>query len=199
MLLFGAPSLRRADADFHPATVMNYILGGGGFASRLVQELRESKGYTYGVRSRFDGGCAIGTFEVSSAARANVTREAAALIKDIVSNYGVTFTACDLEVTKSFLTRSRARAFETSAGKLGMLANIGDYGLPVDYVAREERTMDETTVERVRWLTEKYLQPGHMTYVVVGDRASQAKRLETLGPWPAIPANSVVGVAKAPE
>ena len=57
----------------------------------------------------------------------------------------MTFTPADLEVTKSFLTRSRVRAFETSAGKLGMLANIGDYGLPVDYVAREGRTIDGMT------------------------------------------------------
>jgi len=195
MLLFGTPSLRRADADHYPATVMNYILGGGGFASRLMQQLREGKGYTYGIRSRFDGGHTIGSFEISTAVRSNVTLEAAALIHEIVSSYGATFTAADLDVTKSFLTRSRARAFETSAGKLSMLANIGDYGLPADYVAREARVIDEMSIERVRALAAQFLQPQRMTYVIVGDRASQAGRLETLGLGPVIPADLLLGAA----
>jgi zinc protease len=192
MLAFGTPSLRRADADFHPATVMNYILGGGGFASRLTQELRESKGYTYGVRSQFLGGRRIGQFVVTSAVRSNVTLEAARLINDIVANYGATFTDADLAVTKSFLTRSRARAFETPAAKLRMLANIGDFGLPADYVATEGRVIEAMTVERIRELAAKYLRPAHMTYVVVGDRATQAARLEALGLGPVIPANALL-------
>ena len=193
MLLFGAPSLQRADADFHAATVMNYLLGGGGFASRLTQQLREGKGYTYGIRSRFDGGRAIGSFEISSSVRSNVTLESAKLIKEIVSNYGATFTAADLEITKSFLTRSRARAFETSDGKLQMLSNIGDYGLPADYVAREGRTIERMSVARIRAIAKKYLQPDKMIYVVVGDRSTQAKRLESMELGPVISANSRLG------
>ena len=55
MLRVGYPALAQTDKDFYPATVMNYILGGGGFASRLTQELRETKGYTYGINSGFSG------------------------------------------------------------------------------------------------------------------------------------------------
>ena len=55
VIRIGYPALAQIDKDFYPATVMNYILGGGGFASRLTQELRESKGYTYGINSGFAG------------------------------------------------------------------------------------------------------------------------------------------------
>jgi zinc protease len=192
MLLFGGPALRRADPDYHPATVLNYILGGGGFASRLTQELREGKGYTYGIRSRFTGGRDLGTFAIQSPVRSNVTLEAAQLVKQIVTDFGRTFTDADLEVTKSFLTRSRARAFETNDSKLQVLANIGDYGLPVDYVEREGRTIEAMTVARIRELAAKYLQPDRMTYVVVGDRATQAARLEALGVGEPIPANALL-------
>ena len=58
-----------------PRCVANYILGGGGFASRLTQELREGKGYTYGIRSRIEGGGTDGRFVIESPVRANVTLE----------------------------------------------------------------------------------------------------------------------------
>ena len=57
---------------------MNYILGGGGFASRLTQELRETKGYTYGINSNFSGTITPGAFTIQSGIRSNVTLEAAA-------------------------------------------------------------------------------------------------------------------------
>ncbi len=53
VIRFGYPALAQTDKDFYPATMMNYILGGGGFASQLTQQLREGKGYTYGIRLRF--------------------------------------------------------------------------------------------------------------------------------------------------
>jgi zinc protease len=178
---FGYPGPARAEADFYPATAMNYILGGGGFASRLTQQLREGKGYTYGIRSAYSGGMRHGTFEVSSGVRSNVTLEAAELVKSILSDFGTTFTPADLEVTKSALTKGRARAFETSGAKLNYLAAIADYGLPVDYPRRDQAVIDALTVDQIRNLASRYVRPAAMTYVVVGDAATQAKRLEALG------------------
>ena len=66
---------------------MNYILGGGSFASRLTQELREGKGYTYGINSGFSGTQSPGPFTISSGVRANVTLESAQLIKSILQEY----------------------------------------------------------------------------------------------------------------
>lgn len=178
---FGYPALRRADENYYPASVMNYILGGGGFASRLTQELREGKGYTYGIRSAFVGGERSGTFQIGSGVRANVTLEAADLTRKIVGDLATTYTPADLEVTKSFLTKSRARAFETSGAKLAYLGSIADYGLPLDYPRQEQAIIDAMTVEQVKALAGRYLRPTAMTYVIVGDAATQAKRLEALG------------------
>ncbi|KAK0339406.1 hypothetical protein LTR94_034646, partial [Friedmanniomyces endolithicus] len=111
--------MRRADPDYYPAVAMNYRLGGGGFASRLTQELREGKGYTYGVRSGFSAERQTGEFMLSSPVRSNVTLEAATLARDLMHDYGATFTNEDLDVTRSALGKSRARAFETAGAKLG--------------------------------------------------------------------------------
>ncbi len=178
---FGYPALRRSDENYYPATVMNYILGGGGFASRLTQELREGKGYTYGIGSGFGGGESYGTFQIGSGVRANVTLEAAELTRKIVSDLATTYTPADLDVTKSFLTKSRARSFETTDAKLRYLGNIADYGLPLDYPKQEQAIVDAMTVDQVKTLAGRYLRPTAMTYVIVGDAATQAKRLEALG------------------
>lgn len=66
VIRFGYPALAQTDKDFYPATVMNYILGGGGFASQLTQELRETKGYTYGIGSGFSGTKSPGAFSIAS-------------------------------------------------------------------------------------------------------------------------------------
>jgi zinc protease len=181
LFAFGYPGPKRADHDFYSATVMNYILGGGGFASRLTQQLREGKGYTYGIRSGFDGGVRHGTFQISSGVRSNATLEAAELTRSILSDYGTTFSEADLGVTKSALTKSRLRAFETLGAKLSYLGAIADYGLPIDFPRREQAIVDGLTQERVRELAGRFVRPGEMTYVIVGDAETQAKRLEALG------------------
>ena len=119
---FGAPALAATDKDFYPATVMNYILGGGGFASQLTQELREGKGYTYGIYSGFSGTKAVGPFTISSRVRTNVTLESAQLVKKIITDYPKNYSEKDLATTKGFLIKSNARRFETMGAKLNMLA-----------------------------------------------------------------------------
>jgi len=181
LLQFSAPAPRRADPDYYPLYVTNYILGGGGFASRLTQELREGKGYTYGVRSGVQGWWNGGRWTLTSPVRANVTLEAATLGRGIVGDYATTFTADDLALTKTFLTKSRAFQFEQLADKLNMLALIGDYGLAPDYPVREASVLNGMTVDRVRALSAQYLPVDRMTYVVVGDAATQMGRLDALG------------------
>jgi zinc protease len=181
VIIFANPGPARADADFYPATATNFILGGGGFASRLTQQLREGKGYTYGIRSGFQGGATNGEFRVSSPVRSNVTLEAVTLMRDIVRDYGATFTAEDLELTRASLAKSRARSFESLNAKLGMLANIGDLGLPADYVARENAVLDGLTLEQVQDVAKRLITPDTMHIVVVGDAATQAQRLTALG------------------
>ncbi|WP_339702644.1 pitrilysin family protein [Algoriphagus aquimarinus] len=181
MLQFGYPALASTDPDFYSAEVMNYILGGGGFASRLTQELREGKGYTYGIRSSFSGGKVAGPFSISSGVRSNVTYESAQLVKDILIDYASTYTAEDLKTTQSFMIKSNARAFETASAKLNMLENISEYGWDADYVKGREKTVNEMTVERIQELAGSYLDPNKMIWLVVGDAKTQLAGLEKLG------------------
>ena len=176
----GRLALARTDDEYHPATVMNYRLGGGGFASDLTQVLREGKGYTYGVGSRFQGGHYPGPFAVSTSVRSNVTLESLEIIRDMLARYGPTFDEDDLGATQGFLLRSNARAFETLGAKLGVVRAVSDYGFPPDYVLRQERTVRDMTVERVRELAARHLG-GDMIWLVVGDAATQLERLEALG------------------
>jgi len=177
----GYPALKRTDEDYDLAGVMNYRLGGGGFASRLTQELREGKGYTYGIRSSFSGTDQVGTFLIGSGVRSNVTLEAASLVRDIMSDYADTFTENDLEVTQSFFTKSQARRFESLGAKLNVLSDIADYDLPYDYVSQQVAAVKALTVGEVQELANAYVRPDAMNIVIVGDAETQASRLEALG------------------
>ena len=181
VLQFGAPALAATDKDFYAASVMNYILGGGGFASRLTQELREGKGYTYGIWSDFSGTKAKGAFTISSGVRSNVTLESAQAVKKILEEYPTTFSDKDLETTKSFLIKSNARAFETDRAKLNMLSNISDYGWKPDYVKDRENTVNNMTKEQITALANKYVNPTKMIWLVVGDAETQLARMKELG------------------
>ena len=180
VLRFGYPALPATSTDFYPATVANYILGGGGFASQLTQQLREGKGYTYGINSGFAGSRDSGTFSIQSGVRANVTLESAQLIKSILENYGKNYSDSDLETTKSFLIKSNARAFETAGTKLGMLENISKYGWKPDYIKGREQIVKDMTIARVRDLSAKYLDPNRMIWLIVGDAKTQLPRLKEL-------------------
>ncbi len=180
-LRFGAPALAYNDADYFPSIVMNYILGGGGFASQLTQELREGKGYTYGIGSFFSGTKAKGPFTISSGVRSNVTLEASQLVKQIIENYGKNYSEKDLATTKGFLIKSNARAFETIGAKLRMLQNISTYDLKNDYIRDREAVVNGMTIERIQELANKYIDPNKMIWLVVGDAKTQLKRMERLG------------------
>lgn len=181
VIRFGYPALAATDKDYYPATVMNYILGGGSFASQLTQQLREGKGYTYGINSGFSGSKAKGPFTIASSVRTNVTLESAQLIKDILENYAKNYSDKDLETTKSFLIKSNARAFETANAKLNMLDNISRYGWSADYVKHRETIVQNMTIENIRQLANQYLDINKMVWLVVGDAATQLPRMKELG------------------
>ncbi|MFN3790897.1 M16 family metallopeptidase [Massilia sp.] len=181
VLHIGYRALAATDPDYYPASVANYILGGGGFASRLTQELREGKGYTYGIRSSFAGSKSAGPFIIASGVRSNVTLESAQLVKQILQDYAPTYSAADLETTRNFLVKSNARAFETAAAKLDMLDNISKYGWRADYVKERERIVKSMTLPQVQSLAQKYLDPSKMVWLVVGDAKTQLPRMKELG------------------
>ncbi|WP_299437647.1 pitrilysin family protein [uncultured Aquimarina sp.] len=181
MLRFGYRAMAATDKDYYPARIMNYRLGGGGFASQLTQQLREGKGYTYGIGSGFSGGPTLGSFNISSGVRSNVTYESTSLVKEILENYGKNYNENDLEITKSSLIKSNARASETLGAKLNILFNISTLKYPKDYITKREDVVNNMTVEEIKKLASQYLDPNKMIYLVVGDAKTQMKKLEELG------------------
>ncbi len=181
VLRIGYPALAMTDKDYYPATVMNYILGGGGFASQLTQQLREGKGYTYGIGSGFSGTTVAGPFTIFSGVRTNITLEATQLVKEIVQNFGKNYSEEDLATTKSFMIKSNARAFETAEAKLNMLNNISKYKFKPTYVKDQEQVVKNMTVARIKELSNQYLDVNKMIWLVVGDAKTQKDRLKALG------------------
>ena len=181
VLRFGYLAMAETDEDFYPATVMNYKLGGGGFASRLTQSLREGKGYTYGIRSAFSGSDIPGPFIIGSGVRTNVTFESAALVKDILTLYPDTFSEEDLVNTKSFFLKSAARQFETANAKLSLLQKMSRYGWQADIVQTRQNIVQDITIEDIQQLATTYANPDKMIWLVVGDAKTQLPRLAELG------------------
>jgi zinc protease len=181
ILQIGYPALAATEKDYYPATVMNYILGGGGFASRLTQELREGKGYTYGINSGFSGSKNVGTFTIASGVRTNVTLESTQLIKQILQDYSTSFSANDLATTKSYLIKSNARAFETAGAKLGLLENISKYEWKPSYIKDREQIVHAMSLEQIKGMAKQYLDPNKMIWLIVGDAKTQLPRMKELG------------------
>jgi len=174
------PSLSATDPDFPLANAMNFLLGDI-YTSRLNTELRVNKGYTYGIRSGFSAEKDRGVFGVRTSVRSNVTLESMVLIRDILNAYGPGFTQADLDVLKGALLRGQALQTETLGAKLGMLGGISSYGYSDDYLAQNAARIEAMTLEDFKELAERYLRPDAMSWLVVGDAATQASRLEALG------------------
>ena len=167
--------------DYYAATVLNYRLGGGGFASQLTQELREGKGYTYGIGSRFAATARTGAFFVTSGVRSNVTFESTKLVKSILEGYGSNFNENDLAITKGYTLKSNARAFESLGAKMGILRNISNYGFSENYISQREAVVRDMTVDDMKSLADKYIKPNNMYYLIVGDAETQFEKLNELG------------------
>lgn len=181
ILTFGNATVTSDHEDFYKTQILNYRLGGGGFASQLTQELREGKGYTYGIRSAFNSSPKAGKFVINSGVRSNVTFESTALIKEILSNYSSSFTEDDMEVTKSYLIKSSARSFESQSAKLRMLTNIDENNLTVDYAIQRQEEVTSLNVNEMKRLINDYIKPDKMIYLIVGDKNTQFNKLEKLG------------------
>ena len=176
----GHTALAYGDPDYYKSVVMNHKLGGD-FSSILNMILRETKSFTYGARSSFDGSSSAGTFRVSVPVQANATYETAQIIRDEVAKYRQGITSEDLDQVKSVLLKSNSGRFETLMQLSRMLMPVVQYGLPFDYVSQREDIVRTMTVEQHRALAQKYLNPEKMIYVIVGDKSTQFDKLKELG------------------
>lgn len=179
-LYIGAPAIPRGNPDYYPAFVANYKLGGG-FNGYVNLVLREEKGYTYGARTSLNAQKNYGTFVASSAVRSSATLESAEIFRDLMKSYRTGVSQSDVDFTRDALLKGNALRFETQRALLGMLNTMSAYGLPDDYIAREEDYVRNLTVDDVNAMVQKYIDPMKMYYVVAGDAATQLKELKKLG------------------
>ncbi|MGA9363262.1 MAG: pitrilysin family protein [Bacteroidota bacterium] len=177
----GKLGLPRSTPDYFPVLVMNTVLGGG-FNSRVNWNLREQKGYTYGTGSQFQFRKDPGPFSTYGGFRTSVTDSSVIeTLKEIRRLRGENVSESDLNFAKDFLTRSVARSFETPGQIAAQLANLAIYGLPDDYFDRYIQNVERVTAQDVKRVAEKYIDPGTMLIVIVGDVATIRGGLEKLG------------------
>ena len=179
VIAIGTPSLPRSNPDFYAAYVANYKLGGS-FNGVFNLILREEKGFTYGARSSFSGAKEYGEFSASSKVRTNSTVESVTIFKTEMEKYRKVNTQEYVDFTKSSLLKGNALRFETLGGLLGMLNVMTDNNLPEDYIKKEEAYVKGLTVEKQLQITNKYIDPAKMYYVVVGDAKTQLEPLEAV-------------------
>jgi len=168
-VLLGQPGHRRDDPDFFPLLVGNYVLGGGGFVSRLTTEVREKRGLTYGVYSYYAPGMHAGAFTVGLQTRHDQADQALALARDVVAGFVTNGpTAAELKAAQDNLVNGFALRIDTNRKLLDNVANIAWYGLPADYLQTWTQRISAVTVADVRRAFQRVLQPGTMASVVVG-------------------------------
>jgi zinc protease len=180
VIFTGYLALSRSDPDYVKADFVNYRLGGA-FTSILNQILREEKGFTYGASSSFQEMKVKAPFVAASSVRSDATFESVKIIRDEMEKYRNGIDEKDLQFIKNCMILSNALRFETNGSLVGMLSTISKYGLPDDYIKKEETVINYMTIEEHKAITDKYIVPDKMYYVIVGDAATQLKPLEKIG------------------
>jgi zinc protease len=166
-LLLGMPGLRRVSDDFVTASVTFQVLGGG-MASRLFRNLREDKGYTYGVYARGDARKLAGVSFVVGSVKADVTGAALKeLLKEIARLRDEPISAEELSDAKDALVLSLPADFATAGSTAGRIAELAVHGLPDDYWNRYADRVRKVTTDDVRRFAASYLDPAKLTLVMV--------------------------------
>ncbi len=167
--------------DAIKVSVMNGILGGGVFSGRLMQNIREDKGWTYGIRSNITNDRIVGRFIASTEVRNSVTDSTAIEILGEMSRLiNEPVTDRDLELVKNFMTGQFARSLESPRTIANFALNIKRFGLPEDYYATYLEKLHAVTIEDVQQMARKYLKPDNSIIVVAGNKADVVESLEKL-------------------
>jgi len=165
----GAPAIARGDPDYFPLLVGNYVLGGGGFSSRLTDQVREKRGLTYGVDSYFAPSKQPGPFGITLQTKKENTNEALGLVRQIVAKYVADGpTDAELKAAKDNLVNGFPLRIDSNRKLLTNVANIGWYGLPLDYLDTWTAQIGKVTREQVRAAFQRHVHPDAMATVIVG-------------------------------
>ncbi len=180
-IMVGHIGVRRDNPDYYAISVMNYILGGGGFASRLMQNIRDEKGLVYDISSSFSTKKHGGSFEISLQTKNESADEAIEeILKEIERIRKEPVSDKELEDAKSFLTGSFPMRIETGRRIASFLVAVEYYGLGMDYIDKYHEYINTVTKEDVLRVAEKYLKPESFVFVAVADKEKlEDQRLKT--------------------
>lgn len=170
-VFIGQPGVARSDPAYFPLTVGNYILGGGGFVSRLTEEVREKRGLSYSVYSYFAPGLHAGAFTAGLQIRPDQAAQAVEVSRAVIARFVADGpTEKELRAARDNLIGGFALRIDSNAKLLANVANIAWYGLPLDYLDTWTQQVDKVTVAEIRAAFARTLQPQRMVTVVVGGK-----------------------------
>lgn len=169
-IVLGHIGIERESPDYYAAYVMNYILGGGGFTSRLMDNIRDNKGLAYDVHSYFAPMKYSGYFNVGVQTKNESAKVAIEeVLKEMERIRSAPVTDKELEDAKAYLTGSFPLKLDTNKKIAGMLTAIEFFNLDLDYPERYPKMINSLTKDDILKVARKYLNPDNYTMVVVGD------------------------------
>ena len=168
-ILIGYPGMKRGDPDFFPLYVGNYVLGGGGFVSRLTEEVREKRGLVYSVYSYFMPMAELGQFQIGLQTKKDQADAALAVVRETLDKFmknGV--TEADLKAAKQNLIGGFPMRIDSNGKILDYLALIGFYKLPLDYLDTFNDNVSKVTSAQIKEAFNRRIQTDKMVTVIVG-------------------------------
>lgn len=171
-IILGHLGIARRNPDFYACQVMNYILGGGGFSSRITDNIRVNRGLAYSVGSSFNAGLEPGPFAVTLETKNVSAGEAVAQVLDEMQRIRTEpVTAMELADTKSYLIGSFPRKMDSLDKRAWLLGYVELYGLGLDYPWRYPQLIRDLTPADIQKAAQKYLQPEKYLLVTVGKKS----------------------------
>ena len=166
------PVLKRGDPDFFPLVVGNYVLGGGGFVSRLMKEVREKRGFAYSVYSYFQPQQEAGPFQIGLQTKNEQTDEALKVARETLGSFlkqGP--TEDELKGAKQNITDGFVLRLDSNRKILDQVAVIAFYQLPLTYLDDYTKQVEKVTAQQVREAFARRVRPDDLVTVVVGGGA----------------------------
>jgi zinc protease len=168
-ILLAYPGLKRDDPDYYPLLVGNYILGGGGFASRLMQEIRQKRGLAYSVHSSFFPLKQAGPFQIGLQTKKEQSEEALMITQKVLVDFVAEGpTEKELTAAKGNIVGGFPLRIDSNKKIMGYLAVIGFYNLPLTYLDDYVSAVDTVTVAQIKDAFQRRILPEGMVTVVVG-------------------------------
>ncbi len=165
----GAAVYRRDDPDYFPLLVANWVLGGGSFSSRLMQEVREARGFAYSVYSSLEPLAQPGPFVIRLQTRGRQSEEARAVVAETLQRFWRDGSSAEeVKLAQSAMADGFGLRIDSNKKLLGFVSMLGYYGLPTDWLATYPDAVRAVTPDKVRAAFARRIDPQRLVWVRVG-------------------------------